>query len=455
MPRHDTPRHDTPRHDRSRSAMRGRDPSKPKADPRGMIESPTPPHPCPHTLPFRRRLAALLPHPAKRFRFNPDFEYELSALPTASPPQAKAITEAFASVMELLALPGDRMLTHPLGQPSHESVQDFAKHSYQDVAQSDDESNPKGVQARRGFPPSHAGLETAHGLPSPRRLAYLPWGVTPRTIAEARRLDAAGELPPLEAVTEVNNRCFSVALEERLGVGLAETRILASEEEIRRYREWVSGPIVIKHPFGVAGRERIRCGRELTPGHLRWCRRKLASSPVLIAEPWVPRLRDWSVQLWIPREGSPILLGILELLARGNGQWRGHRTGVHSPPPDLGAIALDAAERVRDTGYFGPLGIDAFVFVKDDGTTMLRPLVELNGRITMGLCALGLLSGLPPDRTAMWEVLSGVEGDEGVEDARRRPFDRDAMVGSLLVPPFPVDGGNARGIVRFARAVGH
>ena len=56
-------------------------------------------------------------------------------------------------------------------------------------------------------------------------------------------------------------------------------------------------------------------------------------------------------------------------------------------------------------GYCGPVGVDAMVHRRSDGTLALRHVVELNVRMTMGRVALELQKKLAPSGWGNFQVL--------------------------------------------------
>lgn len=253
-------------------------------------------------------------------------------------------------------------------------------------------------------------IET-RALPRPGTVQYLPWGLSPETLREAAYFQPEVPSPSLQQVKNVQDRAFSVALEQSMGIALPGECIVSSEHELLHAIAQILGGFVIKHPFGVAGRERVsgRNGIEgLSSSSLGWCRKVLRRHS-LIVEPWMQRVRDFGIQWYIPAQGEPILLGILELLNHPNGTYRGHRLGTNSSldltlKQSLVLVGLQVTRAVHKTGYFGPLGIDAFTHLDENGNEQLRPLVEINARLTMGMVALGAERLLPEGRTGHWLV---------------------------------------------------
>jgi hypothetical protein len=56
-------------------------------------------------------------------------------------------------------------------------------------------------------------------------------------------------------------------------------------------------------------------------------------------------------------------------------------------------------------GYVGPLGVDAMVHRDEEGRLALKPVVELNVRMTMGRVALELMKKSAPNRSGRLRIL--------------------------------------------------
>jgi hypothetical protein len=73
---------------------------------------------------------------------------------------------------------------------------------------------------------------------------------------------------------------------------------------------------------------------------------------------------------------------------RGTVDSRGRVDSAHPEDGALREAACELALAARDAGYHGPCGVDAFVFRGPAGEPLLRPLVELNARFTVGTLAI-------------------------------------------------------------------
>ena len=99
---------------------------------------------------------------------------------------------------------------------------------------------------------------------------------------------------------------------------------------------------------------------------MQWVQKQLAENEAVYFEPWVDRIEEVGVQFTIPKEGEPLLEGITPLLTDHVGTYRGSRfrgASCQLARSDEFAAVLDivtqAAQRIQQHGYFGPLGIDA------------------------------------------------------------------------------------------------
>jgi hypothetical protein len=104
-------------------------------------------------------------------------------------------------------------------------------------------------------------------------------------------------------------------------------------------------------------------------------------------EPNVAIVRELGLHGWIAREG-PVRFGrIVQQTCDARGQWLD--TSVASDVDAdveraLGHEGDRVAEALRGKGYFGPFGIDAFLYRGPDSAAHLQPRSEINARYSMG-----------------------------------------------------------------------
>ena len=120
---------------------------------------------------------------------------------------------------------------------------------------------------------------------------------------------------------------------------------------------------------------------------------------MVVVEPWHTRLIDMATLFTVTREGKADRLRGHTLLNSRDGAFLGVRIAADGLPPvrwrdELFNTAAQVAESLHGTGYFGPVGMDAYLWQSPDGER-LRPMVDINARLSMSLPAHGLAARLP------------------------------------------------------------
>ncbi len=228
-----------------------------------------------------------------------------------------------------------------------------------------------------------------------------------------RRLLAAREPEPwlcteLEAGLGVNN------LEEALRA-IAAVRARGHQK------------VVVKEAVGLAGQNALRLWEPaLLETQRAWLAKAVATGREVVVEPWLEREVDFSVQLEMGAAGLK-LCGYTGLLTDRRGQFQANWaapnyerriptrvTSLFRETPDV----VDRFQRLytdiftllegelRQAGYVGPLGIDAFIYRTAQGQLRLKPLVELNPRYTMGRVTLELMKQTAPGSYGWFRLVS-------------------------------------------------
>ncbi len=247
----------------------------------------------------------------------------------------------------------------------------------------------------------------AFGERPPERVGgWLPWGLSPAVCA---RTGTAWR-------PEWRDLYDKAWLQERFGervggrFGEREERVARTIEEAER----LGGPgMLLKAPLSTAGRGLYRWERA---GREGWMARVIAEQGAVVVEPWDERVLDISVQfdvlggLPVSVRGSAAGSAAPEIrvhpwarfLVDSHGRYRGACVGrplddvrdpallrwIHSRDlqAELTAAIRPVALEMARRGFRGPAGVDAYIARVGDGFT-LRPLVELNPRVTMGRVA--------------------------------------------------------------------
>jgi hypothetical protein len=273
---------------------------------------------------------------------NLDSDVELAAGPRYAPPEAvrAAMEPHVAWLAARLLEPGDVLVT---------------------------ESSPPGV---------------ANGLPG---RAYCP---TLRAISLLERAGAHPVSHPTQDVLRtVNSRAFCASLGQTLpgaafAVDIATAiAVLAAPPPLAR--DWR-----LKRAFGMAGRGQ----RKVSPGAISEANRRFLEASIareegIQIEPNVAIVRELGIHGLVDRDGSTRVGRLVEQQCDEHGQWKG--TSIAADVDAVTAETMaDEARRVGralfDAGYWGPFGIDAFVYRDSSGALALQPRSEINARYSMG-----------------------------------------------------------------------
>ena len=216
-------------------------------------------------------------------------------------------------------------------------------------------------------------------------------------------LGLEGQFPSVDIVRMVNDKCFSHSLEHRLGIGLPHSTLVSSIQDLEQAVHRCPYDWVLKHPFGVSGRERM-LGRKksLTSSIEGWARKRMSQGFSLIFEPWVEKRHDFSLHFDVSETGAVTFLGHCEFIFDPGGVHRGHRLNTgFSPHPGSLECGHKIVDSLAGLGYWGPVGIDSLTGILGR-RAIVRPLVEINARCSFGLLALSLGDWLPQGSCYLW-----------------------------------------------------
>lgn len=234
---------------------------------------------------------------------------------------------------------------------------------------------------------------SARGL---RGRAFCP---TPRALAILRRAGAEVELhPSLEVLRRVNSRAFAAGL----GPTLPSSAFVTDFDAARALLE--GAPAIgdawrVKRAFGMAGRgQRVVVASRPSDQDLAFVKASLVEGGVQV-EPNVAIEREYAMHGMlsapVPTEssahGGALRLGrLVEQRCDPRGVWLSTEP-LHEPTPEEKAIGVRLAEEAArvgaaliEAGYFGPFGIDAYVYRDGEGGLALQPRSEINARYSMG-----------------------------------------------------------------------
>ena len=216
--------------------------------------------------------------------------------------------------------------------------------------------------------------------------------------------------------------------------GKAVHSIEAAVATIQTIRTGAHHKIVVKEALGLAGHNAIRLWEPtLLEKQRRWMIKALEHGPLVI-EPWLERVLDFSVQLEMSDNGLKVC-GYTGLVNDLKGQFQANwaaanyarrlplavanffRSQREEPQriQQLYGEVFELLEKdLRNIGYIGPIGIDAFVYRAGSGEYRLKPVVEINPRYTMGRLTVELMRNVCPGGHGLFRLinLSTVQ-DEG------------------------------------------
>jgi phosphoribosylaminoimidazole carboxylase (NCAIR synthetase) len=182
----------------------------------------------------------------------------------------------------------------------------------------------------------------------------------------------------------VSHRSFDL----ELGGGAPGALYLRDAAELERaLAERRGAAWLFKRPYGFAGRGQRRIA-EPSADDRRWLADGLRLGG-LLGEPWLELERELSLHGSVARDGA-VRLG--RPCVQRVDRWRAWLATEPLDPGDLSSAwrselenaAERAAEALFRAGYFGPFGIDAYIWRTPAGGRALNALGELNARYTMG-----------------------------------------------------------------------
>ena len=264
--------------------------------------------------------------------------------------------------------------------------------------------------------------EEVEALPYPGQFELQPWGWSQSMVNWGRKVGFTVEHPALDVVRRVNSREFSFDLEQRLGTALPQSRQVHNDRDannaictvVAEFGRWVA-----KANWSMSARERILGDSPtLSEPQSRWLLKRLKTNAPLFIEPWVERIEELSFQWQIPKSNKPNFLSATKLLCDATGGYVGNRLLREIPDcwREAFRIAESAALQVAETGYFGPLGIDAMCYRAPDGAACLRPIQDINARYTMGRMAVEMKRFVTEDYASWLHVRADRNGAESVAD---------------------------------------
>src|SRR5579862_1617719 len=219
-------------------------------------------------------------------------------------------------------------------------------------------------------------------------------------------------------------------------IGITANTLEEALEAITAIRRSGHHKIVAKQAFGLAGHNAIRLWEpDISASQRQWLSRAVQNNQQLVIEPWLLREIDFSVQLEMGSRHLK-LCGYTGLINDNKGQfqanWAAPNYNRRLPAnvtmlfPDVPDISSQLQQlytdilslletELRDAGFIGPIGIDAFVYRTLEGSCRLKPIVEINPRYTMGRLTLELMKQACPGSFGVFRLVTHAQR-EGFAD---------------------------------------
>lgn len=309
--------------------------------------------------------------------FNPDTDYALaSGLNFYTPPaKIKAMRAQMALLPARWALPGEAILLLDRPPVSIDALPDY-------------------LTARDKHLKIFHPEEPLGDIPD---LYPAPWGWNPALRQHLLSLGIPeANLPSYETISRLrtlSHRRTASLFNAHMGSSYIATE-LTSIEEVAQYTSENPGAW-LKAPWSSSGRGIINCA-DLEPRHiLPWAKGIIRRQGAVMAETPADRILDFATE-WTCTGGKTVFEGLSVFQTSSRGKYHGN---ILLDQPELEALIKKAAptwngeiiesqkealEALIAPHYTGPLGIDMIA----ERSGVIRPCIELNLRMTMGLATL-------------------------------------------------------------------
>ncbi len=216
-----------------------------------------------------------------------------------------------------------------------------------------------------------------------------PYAIIPATEAFCRHYSLPFAGPAPAAVSRVNSKVYSHQIATELGLKAYGCQVTSAAELVEQGRRALDhGPLIVKDPFGVAGKDNwpVQSGAilERIGDHLA-AQEKKGKRVSLVVEPFLDKKLDFSCQLHIDPDGQVHFLSLQQmhnhhLTYQGSSRLGAEQVAGLERWGYFDKMEAVAARLYRD-GYWGDACIDSMLL--QDGAVI--PVVEINARQSMGL----------------------------------------------------------------------
>lgn len=230
------------------------------------------------------------------------------------------------------------------------------------------------------------------------------------------------------ADSETNNSLEDFFCDQSV-VGRPAASIEQFKTACREFGDLGFETVLFKPDLSASGRgqRRFPTTKKLSDHDVNWLRAAFESMPdtAAIVEPELDRVFDFSLLWHVTADGQPpAYQGWSHQLIGAGRRYLGSQLdkSLAGCEADVKRFFLEQkCDRVNQTaawigqqlapalakrGVTGPIGVDAFVYRKGDGTLKIKPIVELNPRHTMGHVSLALAKRIANGVQAQFRILT-------------------------------------------------
>jgi hypothetical protein len=233
--------------------------------------------------------------------------------------------------------------------------------------------------------------ESFSALSTSERAAYTgrAFSPTPRAIAALRRAGVEPEPHPgVDVLRRVNARAFSASLGQTLP-GASFVTDLAAACVVLAESPPVGSGWRVKRNFGMTGRGQRVLTRAPDDADLAFLRAGLAEGGIQL-EPNLSIEAEYCIHGMIGAGGEASLGVVVRQFCDARGAWLVTAPVTSPTQHDLEiaaaihAEAMSVGAALASAGYFGPFGVDAYVYRSENGNRDIQLRSEINARYSMG-----------------------------------------------------------------------
>ncbi len=258
---------------------------------------------------------------------------------------------------------------------------------------------------------SEYGIDSASPCTSKKSLSGLsgiPWGWDKEALSFFGQNNIKTHHPPLSAVKRINERSFPME-SDRLR-DYVQGRVFTETNDLSLFLEKHQDTrYLIKPGLSSSGRGFIKSGRPFEEIRER-VSGMIKRDGYVTAEPLKKRLCDISSSAYISEHGSILEYDIHTTLVNRAFTFFADIFDMKDSYIEvfrdrLESVIRDVCNAAFREGYFGPIGIDSFVYL-ESGELRLMPIVDINARLTIGITAKRVIDKLRKGRVSMYRFIA-------------------------------------------------